>query len=99
MIDLTMEQRRTVLEILDRWVPGCPVWAYGSRWKGLSHRSSDLDLVLVGSERLSLVALAQLRDAFEESDLPFTVDFCDWSRLTPGFQNLIDSGHEVLRGA
>jgi predicted nucleotidyltransferase len=99
MIDLTLEQRRSVVEILDRWIPECQVWVFGSRWKQQSRRNSDLDLVIIGSERLSMATLARLRDAFEESDLPFTVDFCDWNRLSPGFQNLISMGHEVLRGA
>jgi len=97
MIDLTLEQNRILFAILDRVVPSYPVRVFGSRWKHEGRADSDLDLVLVGEEKVPLATMAELRLAFEESDLPFTVDVSDWNRLTPEFRKVIDKGYGVLK--
>ena len=45
-IDITAEQRRTVLALLDRHLSDTAAWVYGSRVKGTSRPTSDLDLVV-----------------------------------------------------
>ena len=99
MIDVTPAQYRILMDILDRCVPNCTVWAFGSRFRSQGRPSSDLDLVLLGPDKLPLVTLGELREALEESDLPFTVDLSDWNRLSPSFQSVISAGYEVLREA
>jgi len=44
-IDLTTEQRKTLSDLLRRFLPGVAVWAYGSRVKWTARPNSDLDLV------------------------------------------------------
>ena len=72
-IDITDEQRRTVLALLNRHLPDTTVWACGSRVKWTSRPESDLDLVVFARPEQS-AQVAELREAFEESDLPFQVD-------------------------
>lgn len=66
------------------------VKAYGSRARGDCKKTSDLDLcVMLG--RPTNLELFYLQQAFEDSDLPFTVDVVVWEMLSLEFQNLIKS--------
>ena len=91
-IDLTAEQRQLVLELIERHLPDTDVWAYGSRVKWTSRPESDLDLVVFsGPEQNGQVA--DLREALEESDLPFQVDVLVWDDTLESVQREIDTNH------
>ena len=96
MIDLDGEQLQEVKAILKRFVPECEVRAFGSRVNGRARRFSDLDLALVGAEKLDPGILEKLKDAFAESDLLIQVDVHDWHALSADFMNVIDSRYEKL---
>ena len=53
------------------------VFVFGSRAKGGVKRSSDLDLAVDIGRSLTRAEMLALTDAFEESDLPYTVDVVD----------------------
>lgn len=94
-IDLTAGQRQIVLELIERHLPGTDVWAYGSRVQWTSRPESDLDLVVFsGADQSDQVS--DLREAFEESDLPFRVDVLVWDELPESFQEAIDDEHVDL---
>lgn len=86
-----------VATILERLVPDREVWAFGSRVRGTSKRFADLDLAVMGEVLLPVSVVADLKDAFSESDLPFRVDVVDWSTTTEGFRSIIRAGHAVIR--
>ena len=45
-IDITSAQRKTLLALLERYLPNTEAWVYGSRVKWTSRPQSDLDLVV-----------------------------------------------------
>ena len=94
-IDITAEQRRTVLALLNRHLPDTAAWAYGSRVKWTSRPESDLDLVVFTRPEQS-ARVAELREAFEESDLPFRVDLFVWDEVLESFRKHIEAEHVVL---
>ncbi|MCY4476579.1 MAG: restriction endonuclease subunit S [Gammaproteobacteria bacterium] len=94
-IDVTVEQRKTILALLGKYVPNTTVWVYGSRAKWTSRPSSDIDLVVFATP-LQQVQVRNLRDAFEESDLPFRVDLFVWNEVPESFQDEIRDNHVVL---
>ena len=96
-IDLTADQRRTVLALLRRHLPNTVVWAYGSRVKWTSGPASDLDLVAFATPAQS-PRIAELREAFDESTLPFSVDLFVWDDVPKDFRKRIDAEHVVLAG-
>lgn len=97
MIDLSEKNMAIVRQILTTYVPDLPVWVFGSRIKGTAKPYSDLDLVVVGEEKLPMALYFKILDAFEESDLPIKVDFLDWHRLDPSFQQVIQAQYDVLQ--
>ena len=94
-IDITSSQRKTVLALIQQYLPGVAVWAYGSRVKWTSRPQSDLDLVAFApAEQKDRVG--GLREAFEESDLPFRVDLFVWDEVPESFKEQIEAEHVEL---
>jgi predicted nucleotidyltransferase len=88
---LDPDHKRIVQDVLSAHLPpGFSVRAFGSRVKSSFRPYSDLDLAFKGPEPLTLSQLADLQDAFSESDLPFKVDVVDWRDASPFLQAVID---------
>ena len=94
-IDITAEERKTVLVLLDRHLPGTPAWVYGSRAKWSSRPKSDLDLVIFPTPE-QRQRVGDLREAFEESNLPFRVDLFVWDEVPESFRSQIEADHVVM---
>ena len=95
VVDITAEQHETILSLLERHLPGTTVWAYGSRVKRKSRPTSDLDLVVFASPDQSH-RVGDLREALEESDLPFRVDLFVWDEVPESFRERIKAEHVAL---
>ena len=94
-IDLTPSQKEIIIELLQKHLPDTQVWAYGSRINGKARPSSDLDLVaFISPEQRE--SFFELKDDFEESDLPFRVDLFIWDEIPNQFQENIKQEHIVL---
>ena len=94
-IDITAEERQTVLALLQRHLPGTAAWVYGSRVKWTSRPQSDLDLVVFATPQ-QRPQVGDLREAFEESNLPFRVDLFVWDDVPETFRERIEAEHAVL---
>jgi predicted nucleotidyltransferase len=89
---ITPDELSTVRAILTEHLPrDVRVYVFGSRAGGKPRRFSDLDLSLEGAEPLSLIEMARLREAFEESLLPWKVDLIDRAAVSPAFGRIIDA--------
>ena len=94
-IDITAEQRKTVLALLEKHLPNTTAWVYGSRAKWTARPQSDLDMVVFATpEQNSRVF--DLREAFEESNLPFRVDLFVWDDVPERFRKHIKQDYVVL---
>ncbi len=94
-IDITAEQRKTVLALLARHLPNSTAWVYGSRVKWTARPESDLDLVVFAKPEQER-RVSDLREAFEESNLPFRVDLFVWDAVPEQFRKQIEAEHVVL---
>ena len=88
-MDLKPEHLRIVCDILARQLPGCEVQLFGSRANGTAKPHSDIDLVIMGDELLPVTTMRILRDAFDDSDLPFQVDIVEWAGTSEEFRKVI----------
>jgi type I restriction enzyme S subunit len=87
-----------VRRILQKHVPGCEVWVFGSRAKWTAKPYSDPDLVIIRDRGLPLDVRAALRDDFSESDLPWKVDVVDWATTSQAFREIIEQEKVVVQG-
>jgi len=97
MIDLSPAHTVLIKQILKKELPNHEVAVFGSRVNGMAKPYSDVDLVVISKEGLDKNKLWELREAFEESDLPFSVDVLDWNRLSKSFQDNIEDKYEKIK--
>ncbi len=90
MIDLAPRHMAMVQQVLAAQLPGMPVYAFGSRVMGKAKKFSDLDLMVRSDHAVQWRELALVREAFEASDLPITVDVIDWSACSETFKALVE---------
>ena len=94
-IDITAEQRKIVLALLQRHLPNTTAWVYGSRAKWTSSPQSDLDLVVFATPEQN-GRVSYFREALEESSLPFRVDLFVWDTVPEQFRKHIKRDHVVM---
>ncbi len=97
-IEITPEQMKTLRVLLRRHLPGVVVWAYGSRVNRTARRESDLDLVVFATPGQQ-AHVSALREALEESNLPFRVDLFVWNEVPETFRKTIEAEHVVVQEA
>ena len=97
LINLSEAELAIVREILTRLIPDREVRVFGSRVIGRTKKFSDLDLAIMGQDPVPLTTMADLRDAFTESDLPIKVDLVDWATTSDTFRAIIEARHTKLR--
>ncbi len=90
-VDIRPDHLEIVQDILIKNLPaGVKVWVFGSRANWTTKDSSDLDLALEGEGKLSHTVLGALKDAFEDSSLPYTVDVVDFNRIGDAFKQIVE---------
>jgi uncharacterized protein len=97
-IDVSVKDLESVRQILSEYVPEFEVRAFGSRVQGSARESSDLDLVVMTDKPLDALRMADLREAFSDSDLPFRVDVVDWAATKERFQKIIGERAVTIQG-
>lgn len=97
MIDLTPQELELVRSILKRHVPARTVKIFGSRVTGKAKPFSDIDLVVMGDQPLTLHEYASLKEDFTESNLRYKVDVVDWATTSESFRRIIESHAVPLR--
>ena len=95
-VDIRPDHLEMVQDILRERLPaGFKVWVFGSRATWTTKDSSDLDLAVEGDAKLDYKAMVGLEVAFEESDLPYTVDVVDLNDVSSSFKQIME-GQRVL---
>lgn len=95
-LNVSDKHMQIILDILTRYVPDMEVWAFGSRVKGSFKEYSDLDMVVIGSSKMSVNRFGELKEPFQESDLPFRADVLDWHAISSEFREVIKELYEVV---
>ena len=96
-IRLSPQEEIIVREILQTHLPDREVWVFGSRIGDHPKPYSDLDLLVRGDASLPIGTLSELKDAFEESNLPFQVDIVEWAGTSERFRQIIAADYLVIQ--
>ena len=96
-VDIRPDHLQIVQDILLKHLPaGVKIWVFGSRANWTTKDSSDLDIALESENKLSHKVLGALKDAFEDSALPYTVDVADLNRIGDSFKKIVESQKVLL---
>ena len=94
MINIAAEDLATLRAVLSAHLSAGEVRAFGSRVSGAVKPYSDLDLMLKLPTRIDLQTMGRLREALQESTLPFRVDLVDWHSSSDEFREIMEAGSE-----
>ncbi|HOW52064.1 MAG TPA: nucleotidyltransferase domain-containing protein [bacterium] len=97
MAEITPRERALIADLLAAHLPGVPIHAFGSRVNGNAKPYSDLDIALITDTPLPIAQVAELAEAFAETDLPFRVDIVEWARIADDFKAVIAARYEKLQ--
>lgn len=67
------------------------LYVFGSRIKNTHKKFSDIDLCIVSDHPLSDLVMAEIKERFQESSIPFKVDVVDYHSVSEDFKRLISS--------
>ena len=99
-VDIRPDHLAIVQDILRAHLPdGFKVWVFGSRANWATKDSSDLDLAVEGAAKLDHKSMSRLEAAFEESDLPYTVDVVDLKAVSSDFRQIVEDQRVLLPAA
>lgn len=89
VLNISPQDFSIIQQVIKQTVPDYAVCVFGSRTKDTAKPFSDLDLVVMSDEPLSLAKIVELKEAFAESDLVYKVDVSDWASLSEDFRERI----------
>ncbi|MCB0282668.1 MAG: nucleotidyltransferase domain-containing protein [Calditrichae bacterium] len=97
MIDLKEDWLEKIKFILNDNVPDYKALAYGSRVNGNAATYSDLDIALIGADKIDWRDIESLKDIFSESDIPIIIDIVDYNAVSENFQKIIQENCAVIK--
>ena len=95
-LQISEREGAIVAEILEKYLAGRAVWAFGSRATGKRvKRFSDLDLAVAG--RLTWEERTAVSEAFDDSLLSFKVDVVELDLVDADFRQRIEKDFVLLQ--
>ena len=88
-LGITEKEHNIILNILKEYFDKYAFYYYGSRIKGTFNKTSDLDILIKGNQEMPLKNLVELKEKFDESKLPYIVNFTDYNNIDDNFYSLI----------
>lgn len=86
---ITEKEQKIIERILDKYRKDYAFFYYGSRVKGTYEKTSDLDVLIKGKAEMPLAILQEIKEEFDDSDLPYIVNFSDYYKLDSSFYERI----------
>ena len=86
---ITKQQEEIIKSILTPYLKKYAFFYYGSRVKGGYSTVSDLDILIQSEHEMPFEILNEIKRLFDESLLPYVVNFADYNKIDPSFYALI----------
>ena len=84
---ITEKEEKIIKDILSRYP--YEFYYYGSRVKGDFTKGSDLDVLIKNENEIEQNILDEISLKFNESLIPYRVNFSDYKKMSEDFYNLI----------
>lgn len=89
MINNVEKYKKTILNIVEEFFPGCKVYLFGSRARKDFKEGSDIDIALDAGLPIDYKKIYALKEKFEESTIPLFVDIVDVNNADEKIKNEI----------
>ncbi len=85
-VHISDEERKILNSVFKEYQDQFEILVFGSRSRGDHKKYSDLDICLKGKDKINSSVITELKNIFQESNLPYTVDIVDWNNISKEFQ-------------
>ncbi len=90
VLGITKKEQKIIEDILSPYEDEYEFYYYGSRVKGNFEKNSDLDVLIRGKQEMPITEKARLKELFDESYLPYIVNFSDFYAIDEAFYKVIE---------
>ena len=74
--------QKKLIEIIEKYIPECKIFLFGSRAQQCNTESSDIDIAIDVGRELKSSLLGKIREEIEESTIPYFVDVVDVNNVS-----------------
>ncbi len=86
---MTERDKQELVAIISSYLPNARIILFGSRARGDTVSGSDIDIALDNKTRIDVHTIYAIKEAFEETRIPFTVDVIDLHAVSEMFKQQI----------
>ena len=76
-IDMEKKYKKILLTIIEKYVPGCKVYLFGSRARRTHQSGADIDLAIDTGKTVDYEVIFKILGDIEETTIPLFVDVVD----------------------
>ena len=73
------------------------IFVFGSRAEATARKFSDVDIGIEGKESLPAKIKIELEEDLEDSDIPYTVDLVDFTKVSEKFKTIAKKSIKLLK--
>lgn len=88
--NLNERYKSKLIEIIHKHIPQCKIYLFGSFARGSQGQGSDIDLGLDNKKIIPLRLIGNIKEAIEDSTIPYNVDVVDVHSVSETMK------HEIL---
>lgn len=88
-MDIETKYKPMLIEIIQKKLPNCRIWLFGSRARKSNKPGADIDLALDAGQIIDIHKLFDIKDEIEETSMPLFVDLVDIRNVDSEFLNQI----------
>jgi len=85
------EYKKTLLSIIQEFLPNCKVYLFGSRARQEHDEGADIDLALDNKKPIDLNIIYKIKNKIEESTIPLFVDIVDINNADEAIKKEIEN--------
>lgn len=86
---LPEQDKHSLIKIILSHLPNATIYLFGSRARHENTATSDIDLALDNGIKIDRFILSMIKEAIEESQIPFLVDIVDFNSISADLRDQI----------
>ena len=83
------KDKQKLIEIISTYLPQAKIVLFWSRARKDNTPESDIDIAIDNNNKIDFFILSNIKEDFEESTVPFSVDLVDLNSISEEFKNQI----------
>ena len=86
---MTHDDKKTIIKTIINLLPNAHIYLFGSRATKTNQPESDIDIAIDAQKKINAFTLSKIKEALEESSIPFTIDILDLHSISLEFKKQI----------